>query len=347
VSALYPTDVQRRGNGIDLSDTGSRKWGPSLGVRPDCGVPLPPAGTALRVMFVGQRTYFELCSQRRASPAIEPTFVDFRSGADAVVLRQRIDAVRPHVVVVFRPELIPEGLFDDLRALTLGVLTEPLPRVGDQHHPDLLRRLQDLAAVSAHDFDRVVSFDPLIMETAARYLPVWRAVPLPVADEVFGWTPAMSVPPKLLFIGRTTDHRAEYLTPLKHLHDLLHIEHGVFGDDFIRMARSSCDVAVNLHNEAYPSFENRVCLHLAAGHLVVSEALSPRHGLEPSIDFIEISDPQDLLEVVGRVGRNPRAVELIRWRGRLKAESFRASSVWSRIVHDMLLDVAAVGGRQR
>ena len=36
------------------------------------------------------------------------------------------------------------------------------------------------------------------------------------------------------------------------------------------------DVGINLHNEPYPSFENRVCLHLAAGHLVVSASRSTR-----------------------------------------------------------------------
>ena len=35
---------------------------------------------------------------------------------------------RPHVVVVFRPEIVPRGLFADLRVPTLGLLTEPIPR---------------------------------------------------------------------------------------------------------------------------------------------------------------------------------------------------------------------------
>ena len=35
-------------------------------------------------------------------------------------------------------------------------------------------------------------------------------------------------------------------------------------------------IAVNLHNNPYPSFENRVCIALAAGHLVISESLSPQ-----------------------------------------------------------------------
>ncbi|MFN8050847.1 MAG: hypothetical protein U0Q22_05400 [Acidimicrobiales bacterium] len=316
------------------------------GFRPD-GLHLPPNGAPLRVAFVGQRTYFELCSQRSPSPVIEPTFVEFRSGASHSNLLATLRATDPHVVVVFRPELIDQGLFRELRALTLGILTEPLPRVGDPAHPDLVRRLGDLAAVHADEFDRIISFDPLMADTASRYAPVWRSLPLPVSDEVFGWNPSMASPPRMLFVGRTTKHREEYLAPLKHIHDLLHIEHGVFGDEFIRIARESCDIAINIHNEAYPSFENRVSLHLAAGHLVISEPLSPSHGLEPGIDFLEIRNPEELMDTVNRVLRHPAATDLTRWRGRLKAESFRASAVWARVLHDLLADVSVFGGRPR
>jgi len=306
-----------------------------------------PGSLPLRVAFVGQRTYFELSSQRSASAAIDPTFVEFRSGADPAGLRSTLQALDPHVIVVFRPELVAAGLFQGIEALTLGILTEPLPRVGDPTHPDLVRRLGDLAALNPDEFDRVVSFDPLIAATASRYVPIWRSLPLPVSDEVFGWSDAMATPPKLLFVGRTTKHREEFLAALKHTHDLLHIEHGVFGDEFIRVARESCDIAINLHNEAYPSFENRVSMHLAAGHLVISEPLSPSHGLEPGIDFIEITTPEALMDAAGRVLRRPEAATFMRWRGRQKAESFRASTVWSRVVHDLLLDVSAFGGRPR
>lgn len=315
------------------------------GLRPD-GLHLPPSGSPLRVAFVGQSTYFELCSQRSPSAVIEPTFVEFRSGKPPHQLAAALQQLSPHVVVVFRPELVPAGTFEGLDALTLGIITEPLPRVGDPSHPDLARRLGDLAAVEPGEFDRVISFDPMIAATASRYVPIWRSLPLPVADEVYGWRPDMSRDVRLLFVGRSTKHREEYLAPLKHQLDLLHIEHGVFGDEFIRMAHDDMYIAVNLHNEAYPSFENRVPLHLAAGHLVISEPLSPSHGLEPGIDFIEISTPEQLLDAVNRVRRRPEYADLMRWRGRCKAESFRASSVWARVVHDLLADVDAFGQRR-
>ena len=68
------------------------------------------------------------------------------------------------------------------------------------------------------------------------------------------------------------------------------------------------DVAINVHNEPYPSFENRVCLHLAAGHLVLSEPLSPTHGLEPGIDYVEFHRPQQLARCPERPAPHARHV---------------------------------------
>lgn len=325
-------------------DTTRSAFGALAGIRPD-GLRLPPDGSPLRVAFVGQQTYFELCSQRSRSPVITPKFFEFRSGANQRSLAGQLAEFDPHVVVMFRPELIDAGTFASTDALVLGILTEPLPRTGDSAHPDLVRRLNDLAAVHAGEFDRIITFDPLIATTASRYAPIWRSFPLPVADEVFGWNPTMSATPRLLFIGRSTKHREGFLAPLKHVYDLLHIEHGIFGDEFIELAHNGCDVAINVHNEDYPSFENRVALHLAAGHLVISEPLSPTHGLEAGIDYIEAASPDTMMAAVGRLVQRPEAANFMRWRGRQKAEQFRASRVWARVLHDLIADVAVFGGR--
>lgn len=327
-------------------DTTRSAFGALAGIRPE-GIRLPPDGTPLRVAFVGQQTYFELCSQRAPTPVITPQFFEFRSGASARTLAAQLEAFDPHVVVMFRPELIEAGTFAATDALVLGILTEPLPRTGDASHPDLVRRLNDLAAVRSEEFDRIITFDPLIATTAERYAPIWRSFPLPVADEVFGWNPTMPSKPRMLFVGRTTAHREAFLAPLKHVYDLLHIEHGIFGEEFINLAHGGVDIAINVHNENYPSFENRVALHLAAGHLVISEPLSPSHGLEPGIDFIEVETPESMMAMVGQVCALPEASTLMRWRGRMKAEQFRASTVWARVLHDLIADVSTFGGRDR
>ncbi len=298
----------------------------------------------LRIAFVGQSVYFHQCALEQPALGLEPVFMDFRAAAPAEPLLDGLRELDPDVVLVFRPEIIPPGLFASLRAITIGYLTEPLPRSGRTHHPDLQARMAWLAQVDAGNFDRIVSFDPLIAETAESVLPVWRSLPIPVADSLFMDVRERSHPPQLLFVGRSTEHREQLLAPVKRAHPLVHIGHGLFGEPLIRFLRRA-DVQLNLHNNPYPTFENRVCIALAAGHLVISEPLSPSHGLQAGVDYLEVQDPQSLLALVEQLAREPDAYADVQAAGRRQAERFRASGVYPPLVRDALADVAALGSR--
>jgi hypothetical protein len=297
----------------------------------------------MRLAFVGQRTFFEVCALGDERPDVETRFLEFRRHGDAGALRRDLDAFAPDVVVVFRPEIVPAGAFAGLRALTLGFLTEPIPRDAAGGHHDLDRRRWELEQVDASSFDRVVSFDPLIAPTAEAILPVWRSVPLPVADRLYRDVAPVTGKPRVLFVGRSTPHREQMLAAAKQDHpDLLHEAFGVGAADLEELLAAH-HVGINIHNDTYWSFENRVCLHLAAGHLVISEPLSPQHGLERGIDYLEISHGGALSFLLDRLERFPRTWHRVRVRGRLKAEQFRASRVWPRLVADLQADVAAFG----
>jgi hypothetical protein len=303
--------------------------------------PRRPYGGPLRVAFVGQTTFFEACALQEAAGGLQPRFFEFRAGGDGEALLAGLRAFVPHVAVVFRPEVVPHGLFAELPAITVGFLSEPLPR-GERAHADLQRRLADLRETDAANFDRVVAFDPLIAKSASAVLPIWRSLPLPVADTFFAPVAPMAHPPRLLFVGRSTTHREWLLAPAKLDNDILHIAFGMSGTELVELLHSH-DVALNLHNENYPSFENRVSMHLAAGHLVLSEALDPQHGLEPGIDYLQVDGPNDLRRVLAAVARFPGAHHRVRVRGRLKAEQFRASRVYPRLIADLLADLDAFG----
>jgi hypothetical protein len=292
----------------------------------------------LKVTFVGQSVYFAHCALQEPADGIEPSFVDFRAGAPAGPMLARVRELSPDVVLVFRPEIVPPGLFADLDVVRIGYLTEPLPRTGEDEHPDLQGRLWWLEQVDPGNFDRVISFDPLIAQTAERFIPVWRSLPIPVADGLFMALRPRSRPPRLLFLGRSTEHREAMLAPVKQRQAVVHIGHGLFGAA-LKRTLAEADVQLNLHNNPYPSFENRVCIALAAGHLVISEPLSPEHGLVPGRDFVEVGSPEELEEVAQRLGVEPEAFADIQAAGREQAERFRASRVYPELFADALAEL--------
>ena len=111
--------------------------------------PSPAAGGARaaerRVAFVGQDIYFRQCSLSAAVAGLEPAFIDFREEARPGPMLASLREFDPDVVIVFRPEIIPAGLFGSLRGVTIGYITEPLPRSRSSRHPDLKERLRALA----------------------------------------------------------------------------------------------------------------------------------------------------------------------------------------------------------
>src|SRR4051812_15141583 len=159
--------------------------------QPGSPYPPPPPGAALRIAFVGQSTYFRATSLDEQSERVRTAYIEFREGRDPDDLMAALRDHDPHVVIVFRPELIPAGLFHGQRFAALGFLTEPLPRLAGVRHPDLDRRLYELRAIDQSNFDRVVSFDPLFIETAEEIMPVWRSLPPPPARPRYPRTPPL------------------------------------------------------------------------------------------------------------------------------------------------------------
>ena len=306
---------------------------------PAARLPLPS-----RVAFVGQGTYFEACSLGPGDHGLETQYLEYRAGGDTDRLVAALRAFDPGVIVAFRPEIVPPGALREIDAVTLGFLTEPIPRTseGRMVHSDLNRRLWELEHVDAGNFDRVVSFDPHIAKTAGAVLDVWRSLPLPVADRFYRPVGTGPARPQALFVGHATAHREALLVAAKHNHDVMHVAFGAGAAELERLTGEH-DIAINVHNNPYPSFENRVCLHLAAGHLVLSEPLSPLHGLEPGIDFVPFTSGGQLDDALRALRRNPDVWRSVRVRGRRKAEQYRASRVYPRLIGDLMLDLQAFG----
>lgn len=297
-----------------------------------------------RVAFVGQANYFQSVALSAPTTAIEPFLIEYRSGDDAAAMRSKLEQISPQLIIVFRPELVPSGTLTGLDAVRLGWFTEPIEIVeaeitddATESRRDLARRYDIVAKCDSRQFDRLISYDPLLVPALEQIAPIWRSVPLPVDDRFFRGPVPIGDIPKVGFIGRSTPYREEFLSPLKHEFDLIHYAHGLFGDHLLD-GLGRMDLAVNLHNLDIPNFENRVSLHLAQGHLLLSQPLTPSHGLEADRDFIEFRTPDELRLAISEIRNHPNSHELIRRRGRMKAEFFRASTVYEKIIRELAFE---------
>lgn len=297
---------------------------------------LPSVGAPVRVAFVGPRASFDAHVLHRPTAGLAPAFVDFGVGADAGELRAALQAAAPHVVVVLGADILPAGLLADVPAATLGVVTQTVGGSNGEPDAPLAPPLGPIA-----DYDRILACDPAVIQSVHGEA-VWRSAPLPVDDRMYSAVRPMRQPPRALFLGESSEYREGFLIQAKHEYDVLHYAHGLWGDPLCEIL-GSVDVGLNVHRDHRARFESRVLLHLAAGHLVVSEPLSPLHGLEAEIDFIPVARPDELLTVLGQLGRRRQPHDRVRLRGRAKAEQYRASRVWPRLVGDLLDDLAAFG----
>lgn len=307
---------------------------------------VPERGAALSVAFVGQRTYIEPHVLEGTACGVTPSFFDHRDGADFGPVREALDAARPDVVVVFRPDTVPAGGLADLAAPVLGVATEPLPRAGRSSHVSLDFNLAALARTDRSNVDRVLLCDPLGWEAAAQHLPLWRCAPLPVADSLYRPPTPSRHPPRMMFLGHSTMHRELALVDQKHHFDLAHYAHALLGEE-LREALAASDVAICLLNDSgIVTFPHTLLLHLAAGQLVLSEAVDPGFGLDPGIHYIKLDDRYDLDLRVHQLHQMPDAYDRVRLRGHHFAQQFRASGVWPRLVRDLLDDLRAFGSER-
>jgi hypothetical protein len=305
---------------------------------------LPVAGAPTRVAFVGHPSYFAPHVLSQPAGGIVPELIAFRGADDdGDTLRAALIEADPHVVVVFRPEGLPAGVMEGIDAPVLGVVTEPLPRADRNPHPNYDYNLAELKGIDRDNVDRVIVTDANSWDAAAPLVPLWRAMPLPVDDRLYRTPRPTRHPPRTIFIGHSTLHREETLIGLKHDFDLPHYAHGLIGPELDEVL-ASADVALNVHGERWVrAFESFVLVHLAAGHLVITEVLEPLYGLEPGLDIVQVSDRHELGLRVHQLQQSPGIYDRVRIRGHHKSRQFAASRVWPRVIADLLADVAAFG----
>lgn len=241
----------------------------------------------------------------------------------------------PEVTVVFDPVRIAPEALRALPGVTLGVVVGAADAAGSGGPP----------ARAAEALDRVLSFRPELTGTALGAARFWRAIPPPISDELFAAVRPLHGRPRTMTIGRSTEYRERMLLPAKHHHDVLQVISGVGGERLAALL-GEYDVGVYVPTEYRGGFGAQVGMHLAAGQLLLAHALEPAHGLERDLDYLYFESPGELVWALDRLARFPEMYQRLRVRGRMKAEGYRASRLFDRVVHDLLLDVAAFGAER-
>lgn len=298
-----------------------------------------------KILFVGQSEYFCKCALSRSIWA-ETTFLHFRHQTDQTYILQAISDFQPDVVICFRPEFIAQSLLNKVNALTVGFTSEPVPRNESDRHPDLLRRLSYLAQMDASNFDRLIHFDVQSLDfLRGRGYPYWRAQPLPLDWSLYETHVPLQDRKGAIFVGRATPYRDRFLDLPKRDFNVAHLAHGIDGEDLKRFLSHSL-IGINLHNEDYPAFENRVLYHFACGNLLLTQQLAPTYGLETGEDHLTFKTPEQLYALLREVLSDPALFEGIRAFGVMKAKKlFNSEDVYRSLVDDLYLDVRAYGSR--
>jgi len=279
----------------------------------------------MRLAFVGTQTWLDGAAPDAPINGLRADLFPAGQGQDPQALVAALSAFRPDVTVLFDPPSLPPQALEPDLGVTLGVL---------------VRGVRDVPAIGP--LDRIISFDPALTGSRVAGHRVWRAIPPPVSDSMFAEVSISHRAPRAMSIGSASAHREAMLTPAKHHHDLLQLVHGVTGAPLSELL-SEYEVGVHIPVERGGGFGQQAAVHLAAGQLLLSEQLLPAHGLERNIDYLHVDSPAGVVWALERLARFPEMHHRIRVRGRLKAEQFRASRLFGRLVHDLLLDVAAFG----
>jgi hypothetical protein len=308
----------------------------------------------VRVVYVGRAVEERKWTLTAPVAGLVPGFVDHRA-RDVV---EQVSALSPDVVVVFGPQRLPRGLAAALPAPTVAYVLEPLEvhykkpgssdpwRVGDELDSEIARRWLDVAgAFDAAEYDRIITADPRVARL--RDGPeIWRSPPLPVDDALYRSTDEPLRGARPLFIGESTEYREWFLLEAKHNYDLRHYAFGLAGERLAQVLDGTT-VGVVLPSGPFNTFEPTAPLHLAAGHVLLTAPLVPSRGLESGLDHVTIQGIGELLHHLFEITTQAAGYEIVRQRGRVRAEEFRASRIWPRLIGDLLLDLDAFGTPRR
>ena len=210
-----------------------------------------------------------------------------------------------------------------------GTRASVAPRLAGAAEEILLGRRNYLERVFANRALTIVVSDAKSYEYSVRQGFDVRLSPPPVSDVVSGFAANREATISVLTRQERTEYTRQYLDVLPSQVSLAEAG-SLFETDSPRIPSHW----VVLQETLTSCFPYEAAIALVAGQTLISEALSPRWGLEPGLDYIEYSTPEELHRIVEHLARYPHSTQLMSGRGKAKSQSFIASQVYSRLFPD-------------
>lgn len=252
----------------------------------------------IRIAFVGQPEYFRVTYEDlyKCKDYNIKEFV-LKWGADTEFYKELIE-FNPHIAFFFRPELYPAPLLETLKGIKVALSSEPIPKYINDFlitSQDMKLRFESLKLAKNKKYDYFFHYD----KTSLRFLeengfkidgefffPVSTGIYRPIdCKKIWDWG----------FSGRDTIHRERFLGVAKRDFNGLHIAHGIYGEEFVRLM-NACKIGVNLHIDENISLEPRIQTIMALKVMVMSEPLSHNDLFKPQIHYVEFKQPEEFWE---------------------------------------------------
>lgn len=295
----------------------------------------------MRIAFVGQGRYFLAASFEGRQGKVLGKFFDLDSrGARLENLLSNLIDYSPDLIIFYRPDFFLDesnAIFDLQVAPLVGFLTEPIGSVFTIGVDNLRSRRKSLrVALNSLRIDYIFCFTHELAEFVSKYKIVTSVMPLPVNDELFFRPRSNEIFSKIVFVGRINDYRKNILQAIKHAHDPLIIDNGVTYPLLRQILSSENIIAINIHVGRMKTFEHRVLVHMAMGHLVITQRLLPSFGILPNCEYLIFHSARDLERQIEKVDSNPELAQWIAARGNDMANRHVASEVWARVYMTIL-----------
>lgn len=293
-----------------------------------------------KVAFICQPEYFRFCYEDTLKDIFDVYEVPYNFDMDCSDLSclENIDA---DFNIFFRGEFIPDELLSRLRGVTINLSSEPFPRyINDKlnYSYDSFKRYFAFREIKHKKYDYVFHYDEASLPFLKKDgLLLSGAFAFPVATDVYKPLETEKVW-DLFFIGRSTNHREEHFSYLKHIYNFLHIAHGVWGPPLVEYVNMS-KICLNIHAEKEVSWEPRMQMLLSSGAFVISEKITPNTVLRPNIDYIEINSPCELQEAVEYYLAHPNERKIVSDSGAQRVKDLLDSKqVFLNLISDLSAD---------